>query len=1165
VIDAVSTPALPDAAEPGELLDIDGDRYYQIARVDRLPPFLVTVASDADHWMFVSSTGALTAGRVSPEQALFPYTTDDRLHDSGEITGPRTIIRVRSQTTSEPSWRVWEPFSNRSAGLYRTSRRLAKSVRGNKLRFEETNHDLGLSFSYVWMSSSRFGFVRRATLQNLGPRPIHLELLDGLQNLLPAGVERRFQLEYSTLVDAYKEQELDRETRLGLFRLASLPADAPEPSESLRATTVWGHGLPVDSCLLSARQLDLFRSGQPVSDETLIRGERGCYFVTASLSLEAGVRQTWHQVADLEQDATDVVALFRLLRTDTDLVGQVEQDVAAGTERLLRIVASADGLSASADELQTIRHYANVLFNCMRGGIPVDGYGVSRDDLARFVAAANKQLFCRHRAFLEALPERVAHEPLVAAAQAENDPDLERLTREYLPLTFGRRHGDPSRPWNQFSIAVRDRAGKPILDYQGNWRDLFQNWEALAGSFPGYLDSMITRFVDASTADGYNPYRVTRDGFEWEVKDPNDSWSHIGYWGDHQVIYLLRLLELSARYYPGRLTDLLKRSIFTYAAVPYRIKPYAHQLADPQDTIVFDDRAHRAALARAATLGSDGKLVLDGGLEPYRVTLTEKLLVLVLAKLANYVPEAGLWLSTQRPEWNDANNALVGHGASMVTLYHLRRFLQFFRELLTTSAAGETFPVSGEVADAFGPMSEALRRHEGVLVGSFSEAQRRQMLDQLAQPWSDYRGRIYAHGFAETRAPLSRKALQSFLDSALRHLDHSIRANRRGDGLYHAYNLIKIGPENIRIRRLPEMLEGQVAVLNSGALSKADAVSVLDALRASRLYRPDQQSYLLYPDRPLPRFLEKNRLPAEGVAASALLGAMLAAGDRRLVSRDADGGVHFHADLRNARLLARALDGLAGGPYAELALAERSQILELYEQVFDHQSFTGRSGTFFKYEGLGCIYWHMASKLLVAAQEALDGPPDPQATDLLPRLRAHYHAIRQGVGPHKPPAIHGAFPIDPYSHTPAHLGAQQPGLTGQVKEDIVARWRELGLVVERGGLRFDPVLLRPSELLTAPGRFDYLDVGGAWQQIALPPGSLAFTVCQVPVIYRRAEQPRLVVTGSQGSCLRSTGAVLGPELARMLFDRTGEIRQIEAFLPLPSSQRNDPNRPVVNQ
>ena len=36
------------------------------------------------------------------------------------------------------------------------------------------------------------------------------------------------------------------------------------------------------------------------------------------------------------------------------------------------------------------------------------------------------------------------------------------------------------------------------------------------------------------------------------------------------------------------------------------------------------------------------------------------------------------------------------------------------------------------------------------------------------------------------------------------------------------------------------------------------------------------------------------------------------------------------------------------------------------------------------------------------------------------------------------PELYGAFPTDPYSHTPGGKGAQQPGMTGQVKEDLLA-------------------------------------------------------------------------------------------------------------------------------
>jgi hypothetical protein len=246
-------------------------------------------------------------------------------------------------------------------------------------------------------------------------------------------------------------------------------------------------------------------------------------------------------------------------------------------------------------------------------------------------------------------------------------------------------------------------------------------------------------------------------------------------------------------------------------------------------------------------------------------------------------------------------------------------------------------------------------------------------------------------------------------------------------------------------------------------------------------------------------------------------------------------------------VLARALDTLATGPLAALVAAEKQSLLDLYERIFDHQSFTGRSGSFFKYEGLGSIYWHMVSKLLLAVQELME--PGPPKDGVTARLHEHHREIQQGLGPHKSPAVHGAFPIDPYSHTPAHAGAQQPGLTGQVKEDILARYRELGVVIEQGELRFEPGLLARSEFFSTPQLFRWCDLEGRWQTLSLPADSLAFTICQVPVVYRLAAEPRLLVIRSDGSHLAIPGLRLDPKLSRAVFDRTQEIRQIEAWVP----------------
>ena len=365
----------------GALVELGGERFYRIANHDAMAPFFMSLVSDSDHWLFASSNGALTAGRRDPDRALFPYYTDDRIHDSQDQTGAKTLLRVaRAGTVS-----LWEPFSPRYEGLYRLERNLYKSVVGNKLLFEERNADLGLVFRYAWTSSERFGFVRSAALVNTAEEPVAIELLDGVQNLLPHGLTRRFQMEYSTLADGYKEAELDAATGLGIFRMSSVPTDKAEPSEALRATTVWSLGLEPAIRLLSATQLDRFRRGLGVEQETNVRGRRGAYFVQASVSLPKGGEKDWLVVCDVEQDAGAVRATLQRLATGAGLLAEVAADVERGARNLVRIVASADGLQTTSDELSAWRHFSNVLFNVMRGGIPDRGYEVSRDDFASFL------------------------------------------------------------------------------------------------------------------------------------------------------------------------------------------------------------------------------------------------------------------------------------------------------------------------------------------------------------------------------------------------------------------------------------------------------------------------------------------------------------------------------------------------------------------------------------------------------------------------------------------------------------------------------------------------------------------------------------------------------------------------------------------------------------
>jgi hypothetical protein len=1146
---AVSELPLARAQPPAPahaFVDAFDGRYARIAASESLPPFLMNVVSSSDLWLFVASNGGLSAGRSSAEHALFPYQTVDRIYDSPGCTGPFTAVRVAT-----PSGEVlWEPFAAHTPHVHRVTRNLYKSIEGDRVWFEEINLSLELVFRYGWATAEHEGFVRRCELENRSAAPRTLRLVDGLRNFLPPDIDSRLQVESSCLVDAYKTAELLPDSSLATFALSSIIIDRPVPMEALRASAVWSHGLPQAQILLSEQQLAAFHAGARLTTESRRRGLRCVYALAAPLAVGARATQSWVMVADTGLTQADVVARARALASG-ELVARLPGAVAESTQTLRRFVAAADGVQAGGAEGTTAHHFANTLFNIMRGGVFAGGGAIPSADFAAFVATRSHATAARHAGWLATLPRSLARATLLAQAAAREDRDLERLALEYLPLTFSRRHGDPSRPWNRFNIRMRDAHGHRALNYEGNWRDIFQNWEALCLSFPEFIESIVAKFLNASTLDGYNPYRVSRDGLEWETLFDDHPWAGIGYWGDHQTIYLLKLLEWSARFHPRLLDSWLRRDLFSFADVPYRIASYEEIRQRPRATITFDGDRHHEIERRVAAEGSDARLVHDTLGRILHANLTEKLLLLLLTRLTNFVPGGGIWMNTQRPEWNDANNALVGSGVSVVTLCYLRRFTAHLRDHLLPALGADSVPVLAPVAELLGEVLQALAEHRRLLERpEIADSARRSCVDALGRAGSRYRAAIYGpRGGA--RSPVVRAELATLLDLALQFIDHTLRSNRRDDGLYHAYNLIAFAehPPRVSVRHLAPMLEGQVAILSSGLLTPAEAAALLRDLRASPLYRPDQHSYLLYPDRQLPSFVERNVIAPADASSCPLLAQLLAAGDTRLVLRDADGRTRFHPALVNEAALEARLALLARDPaWREPVAAHTAAVKAVYESVFHHQAYTGRSGSMFGYEGLGSIYWHMVAKLLLAVQEnvcAAEAAHDPAATE----LAARYYDVRAGLGFNKSPAAYGAFPSDPYSHTPGHAGAQQPGMTGQVKEEILTRFGELGVQVDGGCVTFAPTLLRGDEFTTGAAPFVVpLDETEDYA-LPLPAGALGFTLCGTPVVYRRsAGAPRLVVRLDDGTIREFAGTALDPAISREVFARTGRVRRIELDL-----------------
>jgi len=172
--------------------------------------------------------------------------------------------------------------------------------------------------------------------------------------------------------------------------------------------------------------------------------------------------------------------------------------------------------------------------------------------------------------------------------------------------------------------------------------------------------------------------------------------------------------------------------------------------------------------------------------------------------------------------------------------------------------------------------------------------------------------------------------------------------------------------------------------------------------------------------------------------------------------------------------------------------------------------------------------------------------------ELTAQLKEHYFDIKAGIGMYKSPVSYGAFPTDAYSHTPGNSGAKQPGMTGQVKEDVISRMRELGVKIEEGKIHFDTSLLNPEEFLNQDEHFSFPAIDGSAGHIHLSANQLAFTLCQVPVVYSVSDRNEIEVLFSGDEVLRVNGGSLDDKFSNMIFNRNGEIKQLRVSVRLHS-------------
>ena len=403
-------------------------------------------------------------------------------------------------------------------------------------------------------------------------------------------------------------------------------------------------------------------------------------------------------------------------------------------------------------------------------------------------------------------------------------------------------------------------------------------------------------------------------------------------------------------------------------------------------------------------------------------TFGEKLLIPVLAKLCSFVPDGGVWMNTQRPEWNDANNALAGYGLSMVTACQLRRHLDLLRSIYRRSDGSIAF--STATAEWLRSTEKVLRSEHGLLdAATIDDADRGRVLERLVRAFDARR----ATPFGRPDAPIDRAEVAAFRprDRVARSRDRRELPGRRA--------LPRLQPPRHRRRRhrgqrLPEMLEGQVAVLSAGLRPRGRRRPPRPAVRFGPLPgRPrDVHPPAARADPIDPR--QGRRASGDGRGPSpARSPARLGRSTTRRTRRLRDRPVRELPRERPGRLVDPRDDGRRTGPGGGCRPGSRRRPRFLRGDLRPprvHRS-VGRHVRLRRHR------LHVLAHGREAAGRGRRVRPG-RGTDavdqaVVDRLRSSYRRVRDGLGFRMDAERFGALPIDAYSHSDGRAAPSSPG------------------------------------------------------------------------------------------------------------------------------------------
>lgn len=645
-------------------------------------------------WCYYNNRGQAVSsfGARDKDHAIMEFSSAHSAYQNVSRTGFRTFVKVNGQ--------YGELFTENC------------DMHIGMSEVEITCQQNGLSASTVYFGvpgERTAALARMLTVTNASTEPVALELLDGMSALVPYGLNEGFLKNMSNLAKAWMQAE-DVDAGRAYFRVrASLEDGAvvrevkggnfclgwDDAGTLLKPLVQPGLVFGQDTSLSIAKQFRAHPLEELQKTPQVTSNLFPCCFLPRQAVLQPDDSIRIYSVYGQAESKAQVRQLAEQVQPEI-WFARKRQEAISLTEGLCAPIACK-----TADPIFDAYCRQTYLDNLLRGGTPT---------------------FFHHKG---------ASVPF------------------YL---YSRKHGDPEREYNYFSLGREYYA-----QGNGNYRDVNQNRRCDVLFAPEVGAENIHTFFDLIQTDGYNPLVITASTFrlseeakadilaeypqaaqvlsgeftpgavamaaqDWGMsgeeaqaftarvvctadREPNADFGE-GYWCDHWT-YNLDLIESYLSVYPERKEALLfedtrYRWYETRCLVNPRTKRYC-----------MTDNGLRQyhALDESAKNTSHKWMRCADGLEA-RSTLIEKLILLCTIKTAT-LDAAGMGVEMEggRPGWYDALNGMPGLlGSSMAESCELARLLRFTAEALEQREG--TIELYEEIAQLTSSLSGLLAAEE---------------------------------------------------------------------------------------------------------------------------------------------------------------------------------------------------------------------------------------------------------------------------------------------------------------------------------------------------------------------------------------------------------------------------------------------------------------------